>query len=190
MDEALKEGSLESETQPKRRRWGVVAAWVSVIGLLVLLGLGLLRAHRGPVEVGDRAPDFVLTTFSGQRIDSQDLEGQVVVLNFWASWCSTCKDEALELEQAYQMYRERGVVFLGIDYADSEPEALAYLERFGITYPNGQDMRTRISQAFRVRLVLETYIVGPDGILTYTKRGPFLSLEEIVQAIDETLGEP
>lgn len=190
MDEALKEGTLEAETQPKRRRWGVVAAWVAVIGLLVLLGLGLRRAHRGPVVVGDRAPDFVLTTFDGHRIDSQDLKGQVVVLNFWASWCNPCEDEALELEQAYRMYRDRGVVFLGIDYADSESEALDYLERFGVTYPNGPDLRGRISQSFRVRSVPETYIVGPDGILTSTKIGPFLSLVEITQAIDEALGEP
>jgi cytochrome c biogenesis protein CcmG/thiol:disulfide interchange protein DsbE len=190
MDEALKEGPLEVEAQPKRRRWGVVAAWVSVIGLLVLLGLGLRRAHRGPVVAGDQAPDFVLTTYEGQIIDSQDLKGQVVVLNFWASWCNPCKDEAFELEQAYQMYRDQGVVFLGIDYADSEPEALDYLERFGITYPNGPDKRARISQSFRVRSVPETYIVGTDGMLTYTKIGPFLSLEEITQAIDEALGEP
>jgi cytochrome c biogenesis protein CcmG/thiol:disulfide interchange protein DsbE len=190
MDEVLKEDPMGAETQPKRRRWGVVAAWVSVIGLLVLLGFGLGRAHRGPITVGDQVPDFVLITFDGQRIDSQDLRGQVVLLNFWASWCTTCKDEAFELEQAFQMYRDRGVVFLGIDYADSEPEALAYLERFAITYPNGPDLRGRISQSFRVRSVPETYIVGPDGILTETKIGPFLSLEEIVQAINQALGEP
>jgi cytochrome c biogenesis protein CcmG/thiol:disulfide interchange protein DsbE len=134
-------------------------------------------------------PDFVLTTFEGEEIALRDLAGQVVVLNFWASWCRTCDDEAAELEQAYQIFKDRNVVFLGVDYSDTDRAALAYLEKFGITYPNGPDLRTRISQAFRIRAVPETYIVAPDGTLALAKIGPFVSLQEIVNAIEGVLGE-
>ena len=76
------------------------------------------------------------------------------------------------------------MLFIGVNYVDTEPEALAYLERFDITYPNGPDLGTRISQAFRMRGVPETYIVNPEGRLTYVKIGPFESLEEILAAVD------
>jgi len=76
------------------------------------------------------------------------------------------------------------VVFLGVNYVDTEPEARAYLGRFGITYPNGPDLGTRISQAFRIRGVPETYILGEDGRLAHVKIGPYTSLDEIVRAIE------
>ena len=169
---------------PRPRRWGVILVWGLVIGLLAILGLGLIRTQQGPVGVGATVPDFTLTTFSGESIDIQDLRGQVVVINFWASWCKPCEQEAAELEQAYQLYKDQGVAFLGVDYVDTEREAIAYLERFGITYPNGPDLGTRISQAFRIRGVPETYIVGPDGKLAAIKIGPYLSLDEIVTQIE------
>jgi cytochrome c biogenesis protein CcmG/thiol:disulfide interchange protein DsbE len=166
------------------RRWGVILVWGLLLGLLAILGLGLIRSQQGPVGVGAMVPDFTLTTFDGEEIDIRDLRGQVVVINFWASWCKPCEQEAAELEQAYQQTRDQGVAFLGIDYVDTEREAMAYLEKFGIRYPNGPDLGTRISQAFRIRGVPETYIVGPDGRLAAIKIGPYQSLAEIVRQIE------
>jgi len=169
---------------PRPRRWGVILVWGLLLGLLAILGLGLIRSQQGPVGVGAMVPDFTLTTFDGGTIDIRELRGQVVVINFWASWCKPCEQEAAELEQAYQQYKDQGVAFLGVDYVDTDREAMAYLEKFGITYPNGPDLGTRISQAFRIRGVPETYIVGPDGQLAAIKIGPYQSLEEIVRQIE------
>ena len=169
---------------PRPRRWGVVLVWGLLLGLLAILGLGLVRTQQGPVGVGATVPDFSLTTFDGETVDIRDLRGQVVVINFWASWCKPCEQEAAELEQAYQLYKDQGVVFLGVDYVDTDREAKAYLEKFGITYPNGPDLGTRISQAFRIRGVPETYIVGTDGRLAVIKIGPYQSLDEIVRQIE------
>lgn len=178
------------ETNPssRPRRWGVIFAWALVLGLLGTLGLGLARAQQGSIGVGSRVPDFTLTTFEGEQIRIADLRGQVVLLNFWASWCTTCELEARELEEVFQMYKDRGVVFLGIDYIDTEPEALAYLEQYGITYPNGPDLGTRISQAFRIRGVPETYIVDPEGRVADVMIGPYPSVEEIIYDIQSVLG--
>ncbi len=167
---------------------GALAAWISIFALLALLAYGLLRDQEGPVTIGETAPDFTLTTFEGEQISLEDLKGKVVVLNFWASWCKPCEEEAAELETAWRIYQPGGeVVFLGVDYVDTETEAMVYLEKFDVTYPNGPDLRTQISQAFRIRGVPETYILDQDGKLAAFKISPFLSLAEIQGMIDPLL---
>ena len=178
------EALAENESQEKHPwRWGIILIWVVVLGVLIVLGLALTRSRQGPVGVGEKAPSFVLTTFDGDKIDFESLHGKVVVINFWASWCGPCEQEAAELEQAYQSFKDQDVVFLGVDYVDTETEALAYLSKFNITYPNGPDLRTEISQTFRMTGVPETYIVGKDGTLVDVKIGPYTSLTEIENAV-------
>lgn len=180
---------LSTQEPSGRRGLWTILIFAAALAFLGFLGLGLNRSQEGPVRVGSEAPQFTLTTFDGQIINTEDYAGQVIVINFWASWCLPCEEEAAELEQAYQMYKNQGVIFLGVDYTDTEPEALAYLEQFGITYPNGPDLRTAISQAYRMRGVPETYIVGPDGIITSVMIGPYESLEDIMADIELALQE-
>lgn len=180
--------SREPQASPPARRRFTWVIWGLVLGVLALLGFGQVRATQGPVGVGARAPDFTLTTFDGQQIDTADLRGNVLVVNFWASWCKPCEQEALELELAHQLYKDQGVVFIGVDYVDIEREALAYLERFGISYPNGPDLGTEISQAFRTRGVPETYVIGPDGRIVAVQIGPYLSFDAIVEHIRAAQG--
>ncbi len=177
------------ESGPQIRRGVTIAVWGLVLGLLGLVGFGQIRAQQGPVGIGSRAPEFTLSTFKDGQISTADLKGQVIVINFWASWCKPCEQEARALEQAYQMYKDQGVAFLGVDYVDIEPEALAYLERFGVTYPNGPDLGTRISQAFRTQGVPETYVVRPNGRIAAVQIGPYPSLEAIVAHIELARGE-
>lgn len=181
-------GDLVPAPQPRIRRWVTLLVWGAVLALLVLVGFGQIRAQQGPVGIGSRAPEFTLSTFDGRQISSSELEGQVVVVNFWASWCKPCEQEARELELAYQMYKDQGVAFLGVDYVDIEKEALAYLERFEISYPNGPDLGTRISQAFRTQGVPETFVIGPDGRVAAVQIGPYESLEAIVAHIELARG--
>ncbi|MCX8061303.1 MAG: TlpA family protein disulfide reductase [Anaerolineales bacterium] len=191
MSNSMEPGSQEqaiATNSTARLGWGRVLAWLAIIALLVILGAGLLRSQQGSVNVGQRIPDFPLTTFDGQTIHTADLRGKILVINFWASWCKPCEQEAADLEAAWRFYQARGdVVFLGVDYVDTEPEARAYLEKFEITYPNGPDLGTRISQAFRIRGVPETYIVDQDGILQFVQIGPFRSLSQIKSVIDPLL---
>jgi cytochrome c biogenesis protein CcmG/thiol:disulfide interchange protein DsbE len=164
--------------------------WVGLLALLTILALGLKRSQQGPITVGDRVPNFTLTTFDGEQISLESLQGKVVVLNFWASWCKPCEQEAADLEAAWRYYQPRGdVVFLGVDYVDTEPEALAYLKKFAITYPNGPDLRTRISQQFRIRGVPETYILDQENVLRSVQIGPFSTLEQIKGIIDPLLDQ-
>jgi cytochrome c biogenesis protein CcmG/thiol:disulfide interchange protein DsbE len=177
-----------SKTRPNLGRifvWGVLAI------LLAIVGMALFRNQQGPVQIGKAAPDFSLTTFDGDQIDMADLRGKVVVLNFWASWCKPCEQEAADLEEAWRNYQPRGdVIFLGIDWTDTEPKAMQYLKKFNISYPNGPDLGTRISQAYRTTGVPETYIIDQQGILRFIKLSPFLSTQEIYSVIDPLLTTP
>jgi cytochrome c biogenesis protein CcmG/thiol:disulfide interchange protein DsbE len=165
-----------------------ILLWGGLGLLLVFLTVGLIETQKGQVSAGELAPEFELISFDGETYKLADYRGSVVLVNFWASWCESCKPEAKDLEAAYQYYLDRGdVVFLGVDYVDTEPEALAYLEEFGITYPNGPDLRTEISQAYRVGGVPETFIIDQDGLIAHVQIGPFLSLEDILSRIDPLL---
>ena len=162
--------------------------WGGLALLLMVLVVGLIQSQQGQVGQGEMAPDFELKSFSGETYQISDFRGSVIVVNFWASWCESCKPEAADLEAAHKYYQPRGdVLFLGVDYVDTEPEALAYLEEFQVTYPNGPDLRTKISQAFRITGVPETYIIDQDGVIVYVRVGPFRSLEEIKSFIDPLL---
>jgi cytochrome c biogenesis protein CcmG, thiol:disulfide interchange protein DsbE len=178
----------EPETKNGNRRTGHLLAWGGLLVLLAILALGLDRSQKGPVSEGQRAPNFTLTTFSGEEITLESLRGKVVVVNFWASWCKPCEQEAADLEKAWRQYQPTGkVMFLGIDYIDTEPEAMAYLEKFDITYPNGPDLRTRIAQSYRIAGVPETYFINQAGEVVYKKIGPFTRYEDITRVIDSLL---
>jgi cytochrome c biogenesis protein CcmG/thiol:disulfide interchange protein DsbE len=190
---------IESTETPIRRGvplWVQIIIWVGIAGLLVMVGVTLKKRQQGTVQPGDVIPNFTLPLFSGYEYAGQseiklsDFSGKVVVVNFWASWCKPCEQEAAELQKAWELYAPTGqVIFLGVDYVDTEPEARVYLQKYGITFPNGPDMGTRISQLFRVAGVPETYFIDKTGILRYVQVGPFSSLGAIQAIIDPLLAK-
>ena len=166
----------------------IIAAFVVLVAFLGLLGWGLVKAQKSPITSG-AAPDFTLTSFDGKTLTLSKLQGKVVVVNFWASWCPPCRVEAPYLEQTWRKYKDRGVVFIGVDYVDTEPNALTYLKEFDITYFNGPDLGTRISQSYNIKGVPETYYVARNGEVRGNTIGP-LSPPQLDQKIDTLLAEP
>ncbi|MGE5138966.1 MAG: TlpA family protein disulfide reductase [Rudaea sp.] len=138
--------------------------------ILVLLALFSIFASRllqvgEPALASGGAPPFEMRTFDGKTLTLSDLHGKPVVLNFWASWCQPCREEAPVLQSAWEQYRTQGVTIVGVDYVDTESEALKFLAAFKVTYPNGPDLRSSISQAYRITGVPETYFITRDGKL-------------------------
>lgn len=148
-----------------------IVAVAVAMALLALLSYGVVSQGQGPLDKGP-APDFTLTTFDGQTISLSDYRGQVVVVNFWASWCPPCREEAPVLERVWRRYRDQGVVFIGVDYIDTEPEALAYIAEFDITYPNGPDLGSRAAADYHIQGVPETFFVTQAGHIAHVHIGP------------------
>jgi cytochrome c biogenesis protein CcmG/thiol:disulfide interchange protein DsbE len=155
---------VERSTGSNRRVLVFGGVLLAIVALLGLLTMGLQQAGDRP-EVGQPAPDFTLSLYDGGELTLSDLRGQVVVINFWASWCDPCKEEAPVLERVWRDYQDKGVMFVGIDYVDTESDAREYLAEFDVTYPNGLDKGQRISRAYRVQGVPETFFIDQDGNL-------------------------
>lgn len=183
---SLNDELLPEQTGVFRNYWRTIVV-VLVVALLALLGWGLRAQAGGPLESGP-APDFSLTTFEGQTITLSELKGQVVIINFWASWCPPCREEAPYLEATWRKYKDKGVVFIGVDYVDAKPNALAYLDEFDITYPNGPDIAQRIAEAYGIKGVPETFYVDKTGQLRGVQIGPLFP-PTLDNKIDELLAE-
>lgn len=155
----------------------------AIVAFVALLALRLFSVNQTQPSSGP-APDFTLNFFEGHdgglgqpQIKLSDLRGKVVLINFWASWCIPCREEAPELEAAYRQYQDRGVVFLGIDWVDVEADALNFLKSFGITYANGPDLGTKIGPKYHITGVPETYIVDREGNIQFFKVSPVKQAE-------------
>lgn len=174
-------------TEGRKLKAGWIVTFGLVAALLGFLGWGLYKSSSGPRSSG-LAPDFTIQSYDGQTVTLSELRGKVVIVNFWASWCPPCREEAAYLEQTWRKYRDRGVVFLGVDWVDTPTNALAYIKEFDITYPNGPDIGTKAAQAYRIQGVPETFYVDQRGALRGVHIGPLKS-PELDQKIDELLAE-
>jgi cytochrome c biogenesis protein CcmG/thiol:disulfide interchange protein DsbE len=132
------------------------------------------------------APAFSLTLFDDTVLQLGELRGKVVFLNFWASWCPPCRAEARMLEAAWQGYKGRGVVFLGINIQDKEATAREFLAEFDVTYPNGKDPGSKIAIDYGVWGLPETFIIDREGRITYKHVGA-LGVDTVSAKLDEAL---
>ena len=178
---------------PARRRFFVTAAVVlPAIAVLALLAYGFRTDTRyipSPL-IGKPAPLFTLALFDGSVMRLANLRGKVVFVNFWASWCVPCREEAPALEAASRRYRPRDVVFIGINIQDKEPDARAFLDQFGITYPNGIDHGSKIAVDYGVYGVPETFIVDRVGRVAHKQIGA-MTPTTVAAVLDQTLaGRP
>lgn len=168
--------------------------WIWVVALLIIifLGIGLQNSNAPRPEIGTDAPDFAISFFDGYGWEEsntatlEQMQGNIVVLNFWASWCVECRLEA-DLLQAYaEQYADKDVIFLGIAWTDTEPKSLDYLQEFGITYPNGPDLGLDIGDQYEITGIPETYFIDENGVITQRIIGP-VSAEILGGTLDAML---
>jgi len=122
---------------------------------------------------GKPAPDFtlaILSTHAEPPIHLANLRGKPVVINFWASWCSPCADEAPLLQAAWQHAGTKGVIFIGIDYQDTQSDGLSFLQKQGITYPSAIDANGATAINYGVTGTPETFFIDRRGVVVATVR--------------------
>ena len=139
---------------------------LSVVPLLALLAYGFRLNPRdipSPL-IGRSAAPFTLAALDGAAISIEAHRGQVVVVNFWASWCRpACYDEAPVLERAWRAYRERGLVVIGVDIQDTHEAARRFVADFSLSFPNVRDVSGKVSVEYGVYGVPETFFVDRRG---------------------------
>ena len=146
------------------------ASGAAVVGLLFLLWFGLQQKEIAGAKVVNvpfkTAPDFSLGLFDGSTFTLSGAlqSGKPAVVNFWASWCGPCADEAPVLQDAARRYGDR-ITFVGVDVQDLDSDAQAFLRKYGISYANGSGNAGPISIQYGMRGVPETYFIAPDGRL-------------------------
>jgi cytochrome c biogenesis protein CcmG/thiol:disulfide interchange protein DsbE len=153
------------------RLWQLVFVAI-LVAFFGILAFRLWDTNTTEQRADGLAPDFTFTTFEGETISLADLKGKGVVLNFWASWCDPCREEAALLESAWRREQDNGIVFIGLDYLDQEPAAKAYLAEYAISYPNGPDLQSQAARRYGIKGVPETYFITPEGEIVQAVIGP------------------
>ena len=149
------------------RRPGLSLGTLALLGAVLLgaLALGVQLSRRNATRpTSGPAPDFTLTLFDGTEFRLSDYRGQVVLINFWASWCPPCRDEAPDLQALYQDYRQSGLNVLGVNMLESSRrKALDFMAEFGISYRNGEDIGERVTNLYRVEAPPESFLIDREG---------------------------
>ena len=175
-----------------RSRWRWMIAGVAVIAIFGWAFVAARSLGRDPTLVrspliGKPAPPFSLPRLDGGEVDSSSFEGEVIVVNFWASWCVPCREEAPELQAFAARWAGRGVNVIGIVYNDDADKAREFRDRYGLTYPQALDPGGRSAIDYGVFGVPETYVIATDGTVMAKLLGAVdaATLEQVVDAVGE-----
>ncbi len=148
--------------------FGVLA--LAIVGLVGLMAWALsnktpVTALSGATRLQQPAPAFKLALLGGGELELSTTSTRPMVINFWASWCAPCRQEAIDLERAWRSFQDDGVVFVGVGIQDSEKAAREHVREFGLTYPNGRDIDGKITVDYGVIGIPVTFFVNTEGIV-------------------------
>ena len=168
--------------------------FILFMAMICLLFLILGCGKDAPTELElkedpDAAPNFTLTGIDNKNYTLRDYKGEVVVLNFFATWCVPCRSEIPELEaKVWQVYRDRGVVILGIDLRESSEKAKRLVSDMGITYPVIIDSTGEVGQLYEVHIIPYTFILDEAQHVQHTSLGYSpRSFDEMIKKIESLL---
>jgi len=166
--------------------WMAGAAIALVVAVLLLYSIAAKPSE--PPMIGSPVPEFEFTALDGSLMSLAAHRGEVVVVNFFASWCNPCREEAAALEDTWRAYQDQGVQFYGIAYKDADSKAQAFLDEFDVSYPSTVDTRNRAAREYGVTGVPETFVVDREGLLVYHFLGPITQAQlsaEIERALNQ-----
>lgn len=156
------------------------AVFMAVLALVGLLAYGLISRGEETLAAGDPVPATELDVLGGSGTGSiADHEGRWVLLNVWASWCKPCEEESPALQRYHDLHAGKRFTILGIDSQDNTDDALAFVERFGLSYPQLHDGSGEFAQEeLGTTGVPESFLVDPGGRVAAHFAGP-LTIEHL-----------
>jgi thiol-disulfide isomerase/thioredoxin len=177
----------EVEQHHNRSRWRRLTPTLAIAGALLAVVLyGFLRP--APEENRSRAVAFDLPLLSGDgSLATGDLEGHVVVLNFWASWCAPCRREMPMFERVWRDYRGRNVTIVGVDVRDIPTDARSFVEKYDITYPIVRDEDEVLVDRLSADPLPQTFFIAADGRLDGDQILGEASEEQLRARLDDLL---
>jgi DsbE subfamily thiol:disulfide oxidoreductase len=169
---------------------GGVVVLVLIVAAVAMWGTGGPSAAQstGRPLPGQPAKEFTLGLLDGSSLTLSEMRGELVLINFWASWCPPCEDEMPALQAISEEFRAQGVTVVGVAYDDTETDAREMISRFGLTYPVGLDAGDRISSDYGITGVPETFVVDRNGQVAYVHIGP-VTAEQLRQDLANLLPE-
>jgi cytochrome c biogenesis protein CcmG/thiol:disulfide interchange protein DsbE len=166
----------------------LIITMLVIVPILGLLAYGFQRDARyitSPLMAKPAAP-FSITLFDGRKLTLNDLHGKAVFLNFWASWCPPCREEAKDLEAAWLRVKDKNMVFIGVALQDTDENSQAFLKEFQVSYPNGKDDSGKIAVDYGTWGIPESFFIDPQGRITYKHVGG-IRAALVVTKLDEAL---
>ena len=162
-------------------------AVVAVLAVVGLLAFGLLSKGSSGLALGDPVPQGELPRLDGGGSESlADYRGRWVLVNFWASWCAPCRDEAPALEEFQRRHGGPRFTVLGIDTQDLSDDGKRFAEEFGMTYPQLRDGDGKFADEFGTKGVPESYLIDPRGKVRVIALGP-VSAEYLAGEVEPLL---
>lgn len=168
------------------------------IGLLFLGLMGLLwvslqpdvepetAVTTGSAQMGQLAPDFSLPTLGGGETNLSDYAGQVVLVNFWATWCPPCKAEMPDINAYYEARQDDGLVVLAVNAQEDPATVSSFIEATGFSFPVLLDSDGRVEQQYQVRSFPMTFVIDRDGRVVYVHNG-LISPDVLTAVLDPLL---
>jgi peroxiredoxin len=142
-----------------------------LLALTVLTAVATMTAAAATLQTGAPAPAFQLNSNAGKPLALADFRGQIVLLNFWASWCGPCRQEMPILEQLNRQYHGKGVTLLGVNVEPDSAAAVAWLKATPVTFPILFDTDSKVSKLYEVAGMPNTVIIDRKGLVRYIHRG-------------------
>ncbi|HEV2272202.1 MAG TPA: TlpA disulfide reductase family protein [Steroidobacteraceae bacterium] len=118
-----------------------------------------------------QAPAFTLQSVAGKQVSLAQFKGDVVMINFWASWCGPCRQEMPLLDSIYKQYKDMGFTLLGVNVEPDSHNADAWLKRTPVSYPILYDPKSEVSQLYQVQAMPTTVIVDRQGVVRFVHNG-------------------
>jgi thiol-disulfide isomerase/thioredoxin len=141
---------------------------ISLVVLAVVLFVGSTATA---LQAGDTPPPIDMPDLAGKKVDLDQLKGKVVLVDFWASWCSPCKQEIPVLESLHKKYVERGLVIVGINIDNNPKKMNNFLKGTPVSFRIVHDPKTKIAQRYEPSTMPSSYFIGRGGNLRYVHEG-------------------